>query len=425
MKAKRVMSFVMAAAMVIGAMGTATIAHAEASEEEQVKLVYWAWNDESGIIDGFMEAHPNIVVEQVFVDAADYGTKLKQALAAGTELPDIIASESSHRGSDLMIDIWDDLTKEPYNVTEDMFLQSSLPGMKNQKGELVSVEITTAPAAIAYKRDLCKEWLGTDDPEELEAMFTTFDDLLAKAKEVAEASNGEVKMFATAGTLGNWFVAMEQISSKNDAGECVFTDKYAGAIEKICALRDAGAVDVITAFSPQFHASYAEDYLFYPTAAWGVNWLIAGNDPEGVGNWGMFTPPGGGYSWGGTSVGVCKYSEHKEEAWEYIRWWLMGEGQELALAKGDLPILKENYENPELTSWTPEHFAGQDIGALLYGEIAPNMKLQTYTEYDSACEEVFGLVVQNIMADNSYTAEQALEDALIEIQNKLPDVVVK
>lgn len=398
---------------------------AEEASDEQVKLVLWHWSDEADWINAYMETHPNVVIEQVFVDAGDYSTKLKQSLAAGTELPDIMFTEASRRGYDLSQDVWEVLTEEPYNFSPDIMLESGLPGMKNQNGDVACIELTASPAAMGYKKDLCREYLGTDDPDELEAMFTSVDDFITKGKEVLEASDGKVKLFSSAEIIGAWFTAMDQKSTKNEAGECVFTDKYKNALEYICEFRDAGVVDVLTAWSPQWHASYAGDYLFFPTAAWSVNYLILGNDPDGIDNWGLFVPPGGGFSWGGTAIGINKHSEHKEEAWDFVYWHVFEEGADIAVSKGDRPGEKVKFEDPEYLYWKTEHFGDQDIGALLFGEVAPNMKLATYTEYDTHCEEVFSLVVQNIMADNSYTAEQALADAIIELEYKLPDVVIK
>ena len=53
------------------------------------------------------------------------------------------------------------------------------------------------------------------------------------------------------------------------------------------------------------------------------------------------------------------------------------------------------------------------------------MKIAQRTEYDGVASEVLTLILNNIIADESVTSEQALTQALEEMQNRLPDVVVK
>ena len=55
----------------------------------------------------------------------------------------------------------------------------------------------------------------------------------------------------------------------------------------------------------------------------------------------------------------------------------------------------------------------------------PKMKIAQRTEYDGVASEVMTLVLNNIIADEGVTADQALAQALEEMQNRLPDVAVK
>ena len=70
------------------------------------------------------------------------------------ELPDILVSEANYRGQMLSIDMWEDLTKEPYNLKDDMFFDSYMNQMKNAEGKILCVDQTVCPSAFAYKRDL-------------------------------------------------------------------------------------------------------------------------------------------------------------------------------------------------------------------------------------------------------------------------------
>ena len=79
------------------------------------------------------------------VASADYVTKVQQCIASGMELPDILVSEANYRGQMLSIDMWEDLTKEPYNLKDDMFFDSYLNQMKNAEGKILCVDQTVSP----------------------------------------------------------------------------------------------------------------------------------------------------------------------------------------------------------------------------------------------------------------------------------------
>ncbi len=397
---------------------------------EAVVLTYWGWDSQfyKPLMDAYTAAHPHVTFEVTDVASTDYVTKLQQTLASGSELPDILVSESSYRGQQVAMDVWEDLTQAPYHVTEDMFFDYTLGMMKNPEGKIVCIDETVCPAVFAYKRDMAKEYLGTDDPDELEAMFSSVEDVIAKAKEVQEKSGGSVYLFPTAGGVNGWLCNLNPISVVNDAGEIIFTEKYTEALQNMCALRDAGGIDIIQQWTPQENASYAEsNHIIFPAANWSAEYSIKPNDPDGSGNWGMFTPPGGGYHWGGTAMGISKDSKHKEESWDFIQFCTMTkEGVDLMKEAADYytPV-KEFYDDPAFISNEDPYFGNQDVGKLLYGEVVPNMQIPPSTEYDGVCTEVMTLLLQNIMGDNSYTAKQALADGITEVKNKLPDVVVK
>lgn len=429
MKSRKMMALFMSAAVLAGTFAGCVSVSAETTEDDVV-LTYWGWDSQfyKPLMDAYTELHPNVTFEVSEVASSDYVTKLQQTLASGSELPDILVSEMSYRGQQLSMDVWENLEDEAYGVTEDMFFEYTLSKMQNPDGNIVCIDENVCPSVFAYKRDLAKEYFGTDDPEELEAMFSSVEDVIEKAGEVYEKSNGEVHMFVSAGVVNGWICNVEPMSALNDAGELIFTEKFQKPIEYLCKLRDVGGIDIIQQWTPQDNAAYADsNHIFYPAANWSAEFSIKPNDPDGSGNWGMFTPPGGGYAWGGTAMGISKESEHKAEAWDFIKFCTMTqEGVELMKEAADYytPV-QSFYENPEFIINEDEYFGGQDVGSLLYGEVVPNMESPQVTVYDGVVDEVVQYVLQNIMADENYTAEQALEDGLAELANRLPDVTIK
>ncbi|MDD3278457.1 MAG: extracellular solute-binding protein [Lachnospiraceae bacterium] len=432
------LSSVLAISMMVGCGGSGNqTAESEKSSEtesgtsaDQVVLTYWGWDSQfyKPLMDAYMKKNPNITFEVTEVASTDYVTKVQQTLASGSELPDLMASESSYRGQMLSIDMWEDLTQAPYNVREDMFFDYAVGKMENSDGKIVCIDETVCPAVFAYKRDMAKKYFGTDDPDELEAMFTSVDDVIEKAKEVHEESEGQVYLFATAGAVNAWLCNIKPMEVVDENGDVIFTKKFQEVFENMCKLRDAGGIDVIQQWTPQDNAAYADsNHIFYPAANWSAEYSIKPNDPDGSGNWGLMTPPGGGFSWGGTALGINKDSKNKDAAWDFIQYCTMTkEGVDLMKENADYytPV-KSFYDEPEFISKVDPYFGNQDVGKLLYGKVVPEMTVPAVTEYDGVCDEVLTMVLQSIMGDNNYTAEQALEDGITEVKNKLPDVTVK
>jgi len=138
----------------------------------------WASGQFDSVMDAYFASHPDadFEIEEVVVDANDYLTKLQQGYASGGDMPDLLIAEISFRASAFALDVWDDLEAEPYNLDRSVLLDYVPSVTSNADGKIVGIENIQSPAFMAYKRDLAKEYLGTDDPAELETMFQTYDD---------------------------------------------------------------------------------------------------------------------------------------------------------------------------------------------------------------------------------------------------------
>jgi multiple sugar transport system substrate-binding protein len=171
-----------------------------------VTITIWNWdNNVTDItIPAFEAAHPNIKIERVPVTPEELPLKLQQALAAGTNLPDILLAEINQRSVSFAMDIWENLEQPPYNVNRDVFFQSILSNMLNEKGQIIAIDQSLNPTGMAYNKNLARRYFGTDDRAAIEEMFKTLDDYVAKGAEIARASGGTVYMFSTPTNVLRW-----------------------------------------------------------------------------------------------------------------------------------------------------------------------------------------------------------------------------
>lgn len=394
-------------------------------------LTMWGWDDAyyETVTKAFQEKYPNVKFEYTPTANADALQKYQTAIAAGTELPDIAWAIIDSRAKVFELDMWEDLSAEPYNLDINEFYEYVHPKMVNSKGQICGIEQCLSPAGLAYRRDLAKEYFGTDVPEELEEMFPTWEAFIEKGKEVYEKSGGTVYMMQ--GLADAQLFIREQGGTSWIEGDVIkATESQQRSLELACAFRDNNIVDKLEAWSPAWYASFGEGkHIFAGCATWSIPFNIEPNDPEGEteGHWGLMSAPEGNISWGGTTLGISKTCKDKRLAWEFIKFAAIStEGAEALNSISLLTSAKKPYEEkPELKSVKSAWFGDQDLGALYFDEIIPNIQARPMNFDDIVIHETLDLVTTALNNDRSMTAEDAMELLKEELEMKLPDYTVE
>lgn len=420
----KLMACVLTAALVTGL--TAMPALAGESKDEPVTLTMWGWN--AGDIEIIFEEYKkatgaNVELNYVPVQTGEVFQKLQTNLSAGLEMPDLVPSEINQRGTMIGLDIWEDLSQEPYNFDESTIFDYYLPLCKNDRGEMVCLPRDMSTAGLAYKKDLAKEYLGTDDPAELEAMLSDWDAFKEKGLEVQEKSDGKVFMFASL-TNVKQILDGQNATPVIEDGKLNLDASVRDTIEKMVDFRDNRIVDNISESSPSYSASYADDlHIFYPCAGWTPSYVIAPNDPEGKDAWGLMVPPNGCFNWGGSGHLIPKTAAHKEEAYQFASWLITKEG---SIIQHDLldynQANKEIYEDEQYVHMENEYFGDQDLGEILFVKAVSTMNVRPVSPYDVTILDTWNLVTDTINNDPSVDTEYAMQMFEEELINKIPDL---
>jgi multiple sugar transport system substrate-binding protein len=389
----------------------------------------WTWQDkeaEQVMIDEFNKDFPDIKIEITNVAPEDMVKKLQTALAADSELPDIAWMEIAYRGRLISLDCWENL--ENYGVDRNNILDFLIPLSVNERDELVGIEVSPAFAGMAYKRDLAKEYFGTDDPDELTEILSDWDTMIQKGVEIKEKSNGEVFLFTGVdevisilkGQDNTPFIKDGDVLNVREALEPIFSR----AIEMV----QLGIVDRIQSWTPAWNASYAaSNHIFYTCATWSPTWVIKANDKDSTGRWGLMVPPGGAIASGGTIVGIPKKAKNKEAAFEYIKWNYLTEKGAIANRDNNeyFNTMKSTYEDPNFYSKPDPYFGGQDILKTFAQVIGPNMApSRPVCEYDQEISDALKLAVTTInsLTDTSISVDDILDDVETAIIEKVPEL---
>lgn len=180
-----------------------------------------------------------------------------------------------------------------YGLDTSKYNPALIEAATDDEGKVIGLFENVCPAGIVYKRDLAKEYFGTDDPEELAEMFSSYDAYVEKGREVAEKSDGEVFLFHSGQAVAEWLYFASDITNVTD-DTINMTEKMTDVMGKLVELRDAGAVDSYQNGTAEANATYADDkHIFYPCPDWALTYYIESNDPEGSGNWGLIKAPEG------------------------------------------------------------------------------------------------------------------------------------
>ncbi len=416
---KNLFKMVAAAVLAVSVLAVPAMA-----DDPEVTITYWGWDSNYTwpMMEKYHELHPNVTFEPIATEWGDMLTKVQQALASGSELPTIIPMDRALIANWKQFDILEDLNE--YGVDTSVYNQALIDAATTDDGRLIGLFSAACPAGIAYKRDLAKEYFGTDDPEELQAMFSTYDDYVTHGAEVAEASGGSVYLFHSGQAVAEWLYFASDVPNYED-GKINMTAKMEDVMGKLIALRDAGAVDTYQNGTPEGNATYAgKNHIFYPCPDWAITYYIEANDPDGSGNWGIIKAPVN-YQHGGTAFGITTSAtdEQKAAAYDYIHWCVSDQvGAEEARDVAGFITMDSTIATPEFCKRSDEEFfGGENISDLLYQEIAPNTVIPAPSAYDNDITSVRNDVAQQIMDDASMDLDTAVAAAIDELGQLVTD----
>ncbi|MFA9379749.1 MAG: ABC transporter substrate-binding protein [Acetanaerobacterium sp.] len=388
----------------------------------------WCWDKSDAAVEMHRQfkEETGIEVQITAVESKDVTQKLQTTLASGGQMPDIAWLEATYRGKLLSLNIWEDITKDPYNFDKSNVLDYLVPLETSEDGRYVGPECPSV-AGMAYKRELTKEYFGTDDPQELEAMMSDWDSFIQAGKEVATKSEGKVFMLSSLGAAGNMLKG-QSTEPFIDGDKLNLETSMKPILERLIQIKQAGMVDVLDFDSPEEGASYAGDeHIFYPCANWSVKFTIKGNDKDSTGRWGFMLPPGGPFPWGGTVMGVPQKAANKEDAVNYIKFFF-GSEEGAALQrdnKGNFSPYKPVYDDDTFYSGPDDYFAGQDVLKAIGQEVLPNItSVRLPSKYDQDINDVYNLAIKSINAatDGNITADDLIAKMNDDLVNKQPNI---
>ncbi|MBQ9612919.1 MAG: extracellular solute-binding protein [Lachnospiraceae bacterium] len=408
---------------------------ASAADGEAITITIWDWDTTftEHMTEYYKEQHPdkNINFEILSVSTTDFFQKLQGSLSSGEGVPDIVLCEMGYRGKVFDLGILDDLTQAPYNLDPSEMYDFAIDLGTAANGELYGIEQQVCPSGLAYRRDLAKEYFGTDDPAELEAMFPDWDSFIAAGIEVQKKSGG--KEYMLPGIISDaFYILRNQTAAEYITDSTIdITGRYTESLTTLSKMNDAHIIMPGDSEATIAEGFANKTFIFYPCTAWVEKWYIEANDPDGSGNWALMEAPEGGFTFGGTSVCIYKDSKVKEAAWDYVR-YTYGDGagvEESYKQYGFMSGFKSLYAEDGLYLTTPSEydafFGGQELSKKYKEIMDKGMNGQVQTTNEANVLTAIGILGAAYESDPSMTAEDLIARLIQETQSLCPNVEVK
>lgn len=302
--------------------------------EKRVLKVWSFTNEIRTMAVAFEGFNPNVDVDVEYtmipMTDGEYQTKLKAAVGTA-DAPDVVALEAAFVKEWVEADFLADLN-DLLPLTEELKTFPAVVQVGSHDGVTKGFSYQATPGAFFYRRSMAQECLGTDDPEQVQAMVADIDKFVETAAKIKEC-NPDYFTVGTSGELFNPFLANRSQPWIVD-GELVIDPMLVEYIHFAKLMRENGYESQAQQWTEGWFAGMSDTLVgadgnpkkvfsyFLPT--WGLPYVLIPNSGETGGDWAMINGPLA-YQWGGTWVGAMKDSPNLDLAKEFIKFVALNE----------------------------------------------------------------------------------------------------
>ena len=385
---KKMMSLVLAAAMMAGMTVSAVPVFAEEAETPDNEItgdssaedafVIWGWNDDiKKILDGpFKETYPDDYKRIVFVNTGGsdyYQGKLDPMLDdTSNELyPDLMGLEvdyvQKYVNSDWVKSVAD------LGITEDDYknmYKYDLDLGTDADGNVRALFWQATPGCYQVRADLAEKYLGTTDPAAIAEKFKDLDTILATAKEVNDASGGKCKLFSGYDELKRSLTNSRSQGFYDDNDVITLDDNITTYLETAKKLYDDDLTYNTDQWSADWYANMDGDgessnaALAYMGCPWFTYWCLSDTWKENT----ILVPAQNKCYWGGTGLAATTECSDPDLAAKIMKYFTCDTDGMVAIN-----ALNSDYvNNTEAINKIIESGASADGNGFLYKDAGQN-----------------------------------------------------
>lgn len=397
---------------------------AESTHSKQEEITIWSFTDEAGYaIEKFEEKYPDIKVNFVNIPGNFYITKLKSALQTTSKAPDVFMIENANIRELIDVPYLENLTASPYDANDLIkeqypFVQSN---EKDSEGNVRAIGYQGTPGGIYYRRDLAKQYLGTDDPEKVSQMIGTWEDIFKIGERVQQESGNRVHALANWNAISNSYDGIPWVKD----GKFVIDDTYMKVLDLVREARQRRVLAEFDDGSAGYAASMQKgQVMFYPGATWALQYTFKSNAPDTKGLWGLAQGPSA-FSSGGTYIAMYSKSDKKDLAWKFIEFYNFDHDFLSELAKEQDYFTSNMVVNDQLAKTVTSDYLGGQKHFEFFSEAAKQVPVYERTKYDTTINaDIFKNVLQLYLNNDIQTKEEAVKRMKRDVKLRFPELEV-
>ncbi|MBQ1412913.1 MAG: extracellular solute-binding protein [Clostridia bacterium] len=371
------------------------------------------------------------------VNVSDFDAELTDALAKKQGVPDVFMLSPDNICSYVESDLMADVGELGLTVSPERYYRCAVQAASDKNGVVRAVGWQTDPGVFLYRRSMAQVYLGTDKPDEVQAMLSDWDGFYAVAKKIDTQSSGKTRMLAGQEDMMRPFLA-------EDDTPWVVNDQLVISNRRMAYVGYVGRM--------------AQEHLIYNAEQWSEAWLKGISDSRSVfgyftsgigllyvmkpacggaipgegsyGDWAVIPGPAR-YSWGGSWLAAYSGSRHKDAAGEFISLFTactddpdrLEQSVRYFRTTGEFAASSEVVSQIRFDPQFEDSFIG---GQNYYQQLslaARDIDMSHMTVYDGALEALFRTGMDEY-AGGLKSADQALDDFKTSVRAAFPDLVV-
>lgn len=403
------------------------------SGEPAGTLVVWSFTDELGdMIEYFEELYPEVEIEFTVFPNQDevYLNRINNTLRGRSEVPDVFTGERAWFRQLIEAGYWEPLSDEPYNAEE--LVGDLVPYVvdlgRDDSGSITALSWQATPGGLFYRRSIAREILGTDDPAVVSEYTSDIDRFYELGEMIKEAYGDERFLVASYADMLE-FVTNRRTEPYVQGDTLTVPAALVDYMRIARRMRDNRIEAGASTWQPPWFSSMADGSVFaYILPTWGLHYVLKPNaEPEAnegnaefTGDWGLAAPPAP-YSWGGTWIGINRFSENKALAWELVRFLGSDPGFQTAWAE-DTGDFVSNVEVIEAIQgdFSEPFLGGQNHYAYFYDQVT-QVDVSFVGPWDFQIQNAWGDQVDQY-ANGQKTLEEAIADFEVAVRDIVPRI---
>ncbi|WP_165842191.1 ABC transporter substrate-binding protein [Paenibacillus xerothermodurans] len=388
------------------------------------EITVWSFTDEAKYaIQKFQEKYPDTKVNFVYIAGDQYQTKLNSALQTGAKAPDVFAMENAFVRKFIDNPALTDLAQ--FNAKD--LITKQYPYIqateKDSKGNIKAIGYQGTPGGFYYRRDLAKQYIGTDDPDKVSEAISSWDKVLQLGQKVVQESNGKIHAFAhwnAIMTVNNGSVKEPWVRD----GKLIIDQARLDGLDVAKKAYDTNVTAKFESGSPAEYASMQNgEVMFYPGPTWYLQYVLKKNAPKTSGQWGLAHGPGSFYG-GGTFYGIYSKSKNQDAAWQFINFYSFDQDFLKQLGKEQTYFTSNKEVNSALAPEVKDDFIGGQKYFEFFNIEGDKVPSVTRSKYDGDIDTIFTKDVQLYMKGDIKSRDELIARFKEDVKHDFPELNV-